>query len=123
MARDPVNYLDEEGLAFEEAPDAFVLLHRGQIVWTVRGIRHFRPRFDLIGINIADVRTVRNFRQALDRWNVMERQLLVERIESRASASGRSLTYQCLWAVLSNAPDASALVTRLQGNAGRSNRE
>jgi hypothetical protein len=105
--------LDEEGLAFEESPADFVLLDRTPIVWHVRGIRYFAPRLRLAGIDICGVTTPEQFRAALRRWDAIEWQVLVQRIESRAESGVDGSAHQCLWAILTGDPQTKAMIDQL----------
>lgn len=107
------DFLDEEGLTFDEHQDAFVLLDGPQIVWTVRGIRFFSPRFRHVGVAIAQVKTPAQFRAALRKWDEAEWKLLCDRIESRAESSAGGAEHRCLWAILSGDPRADAMIAGL----------
>jgi hypothetical protein len=84
MPNSTFNIWDEEGLHFEQEPADFVLLDRSPVVWTVRGIRYFRPRFAQVGIPLSRIRSRAAFEQALGVWLDREWQLLTEKISQRA---------------------------------------
>ncbi len=78
-------------MLFEQQPALFVDLTRQPIVFTVRGISHFSPRFRYVGVDIADVTTAELFSQAYARWLDAEQALLLQRIEERRGAEGDAL--------------------------------
>lgn len=75
---------DEDGLQFEQGPAAFVLLDRSPIVWTVRGIRYFQPRFAHVGVQLSSIHSRTAFEEALERWLQREWELLTHKIARRA---------------------------------------
>jgi hypothetical protein len=109
---------DEDGLLFEEHPDWFVLLDRTPIVWTVRGMKYFRPRFALIGVAATAIGTPQAFDQALGRWLDVERELLARKIYSQGAAPNAPLASRCLKAVLDGDADlAERLISQLEMRA------
>ena len=91
---------DEDGLRFDESPDLFVLLDRNPIIWTVRGRRFFKPRFEAIGVSLASVQSLESFCAAHDRWLAVERSLLLRRIEFKAGRPDEFPEYAVLNAIL-----------------------
>lgn len=96
----PFDLCDEDGLRFDLEPQLFVRLDQNPILWTVRGLAYFRPRFAYLGIAISAVDSAQRFKQALERWLDVERQLLLERIDVKANHGGETLEYRFLRAVV-----------------------
>lgn len=109
----PFALWDEDGLIFDSHPELFVLLNRTPILWTVRGVAYFSPRFQHIGTPVAQIQTAAGFKHALDRWLAVERQLLLDRIEAKAHASGESLEYRFLQAVVDDNWEQAEKAVRL----------
>ena len=114
----------EESLVFEDHPALFVLADRTPLVWTVRGLRHFSPRFALLGVSIKDIRTPTEFREALHRWNKLERQLLVAKLQHNSNAPNADrppgndrLAQRCIYAILSGDPSAESLIRDLEASS------
>jgi hypothetical protein len=84
MPKSSFDLCDEEGLEFEQEPAGFVLLDRSPIVWTVRGIRYFQPRFALVGVQLSSIHSRTAFEEALERWLQREWELLTHKIARRA---------------------------------------
>ena len=97
---------DEDGLQFDESPDLFVLLDRNPIIWTVRGRRFFKPRFEAIGISLASIQSQEAFCAAHDRWLDVERSLLLRRLELKAGRPDEFPEYAVLNAILSGEAEA-----------------
>lgn len=91
---------DEETFAFDAQPEAFVRLDASPIVFTVRGIRYFKPRFDHIGTEISTLTTEAEFRSALYQWCLVEYELLRQKIESEAGKSHQATTHHVLLAAI-----------------------
>jgi|SRR6185369_7155741 len=109
------NLWDEDGLLFDEHPDLFVLLDRTPIIWSVRGLRLFRPRFALLGIEAKTISTRDQFERAWSRWLAVERQLLLRKIEAAAASPRASLEAKCLEAIANlDIERAEMLVTALE---------
>lgn len=79
----------EDGLLASEQPDLFVDLTTHPIVFTVRGIAHFAPRFKHVGVDISALRTADDFLSARRRWDEVEELLLQERVTQRAASGDR----------------------------------
>lgn len=95
------NVWDEDGLVFDSAPELFVRLDaEPTIVFTVRGLAYFSPRFKHIGVDIAEINTREDFEKAMDRWLDVERVLLKEKVEAAARATRAPNEHQVLNAVL-----------------------
>jgi hypothetical protein len=108
----------EDGLLFEDHPEWFVLLDRTPVVWTVRGLRLFRPRLALIGVDLNSIRTSEQFHAAWSRWLNVERELLQRKIRSAASGPDASLEARCLQAIADLDIDrAEALVRELEARS------
>jgi hypothetical protein len=75
-------------------------------VFTVRGIRHFGPRFRHVGVDIALIETAAQFEEARKRWDEVEYRLLVDKIQSRSRPGRMADEYNALNAVLNNDADA-----------------
>ena len=96
----PFEVTDPEGLAFDDSPQEFVNLSASPIVFTVRGISYFKPRFNHIGVNLAALNTSDDFARAYSRWMGVERALLRDRVASRAAqetTDGHYSILNALW--------------------------
>lgn len=111
---------NEESLEFERQPDLFVLQHSDPIIWTTRGIRHFAPRLQLIGVAIHAVQTRADLHQALRRWNQWELRLLEARIRTSTRKGGHpSDAHRCLTAIMDADPAAENMIECLdRGRCG-----
>jgi hypothetical protein len=89
---------DEDGLVFDEYPSLFVRADQDPIVWTVRGLAYFAPRFRRIGVSIDRVNSPQEFATAYKTWLDLEKVLVLERVK-RASQCG-SKEHQILQAIL-----------------------
>jgi hypothetical protein len=59
---------DEDGLVFDDEPELFVHLDAQPLVFTVRGIRYFGPRFKHLGVDIAAMQSKVDFMIAFNAW-------------------------------------------------------
>lgn len=96
----PFDVWHEDGLIFDSSPGLFVDLDAAPIIFSVRGIGYFSPRFKHVGVNLCELRTKEQFDLALTRWLEVEFVLLQSKVESRASASKAPNEHQVLQAVL-----------------------
>lgn len=96
----PFDVWHEDGLIFDSSPELFVDLDASPIIFSVRGIGYFSPRFKHVGVNLSQLRTREQFDLALTRWLEVEFVLLQSKVESRASASKAPNEHQVLQAVL-----------------------
>jgi hypothetical protein len=88
------------------------------VVWTVRGVRLFRPRLALLGIDLRDIRTASQFEAAWSRWLDVERQLLLSKIHKAASGPSPTLEALCLQAVADHDLErAEALLQALEARS------
>jgi len=109
------NLWDEDGLLFEDHPELFVLLDRTPIIWSIRGLRLFRPRFALLGIEAKTISTRAQFEGTWSRWLAVERQLLLSKIAAAAASPRASLEAKCLDAIANlDIERAEMLVTALE---------
>lgn len=109
------NLWDEDGLIFDESPELFVLLDVEPIVFTVRGIRYFSPRFKQIGIDPAALVSKVDFMVAFNAWMEVERVLIFEKVEREATATTAANSYQLMHAIINGDLEAAeAVVHRLQ---------
>ena len=90
----------DDGLLFEESPELFVRLETVPIIFTVRGVRYFLPRFRQVGVELSDIKTEGQFAVALDWWLQVEFVLLQERTGAAAAASRAPNPHQVLQAIL-----------------------
>lgn len=74
------------------------------IVFTVRGIAHFAPRFKHVGVDIATLRTADDFLAARKRWDDLEEVLLQDRVRDRAAGGDRDA--KALMAIFDADPEA-----------------
>lgn len=102
-----IDLQDPDTLLFDETPDLFVLLNIDPVIFSVRGLRHFTPRFKAIGIDIASVRTEAQFRYALMTWTSHETTLLAASIESKARSTHQPNEHQVLLAAIMGDIDAA----------------
>lgn len=105
---------DPETLLFDTRSELFVRLEGVPIVFTLRGLRHFNPRFRMVGIDIAGLRSEDQFRAAWRQWSRHETTLLIESIEGKARSSHQANEHQVLLAALRGDIDAAeAAMNRL----------
>lgn len=98
--KEPFDLWHEDALLVDDHPDWFVLLDSNPIVWTVRGVRLFRPRFALFGLSLTSIRTRSEFAVAWQRWQTVELDLLMGKISNAAAAPGAPPWAQALHAVV-----------------------
>lgn len=114
-----LNIWDEESLNFERQPDLFVNREADPIVWTVRGIRHFSPRFRAVGVAIHSVQTRAELEVALRRWHHRERLLLENKVRTLSRSDGHPIdAHRCLVAIMDQDPAADDLITSLERRCG-----
>lgn len=99
---------------FDEHPALFVRTDQDPIVWTVRGLAYFAPRFKRIGFSIDRVNSPDEFAAAYKAWLELEKALLLERVKL-ASQRG-SKEHQILQAIMDGNEARSAF---LQGRRPR----
>jgi hypothetical protein len=95
----PFDVWHPDGLVFDDQPDLFLTPNVEPLVFTVRGIGYFGPRFTTVGVEIATVQSLAQFNAAYQRWLEVERVLLQEKVAGFA-AGGRSLEHAALQAVI-----------------------
>lgn len=111
----PFDIWHDDGLVFEETPGLFVDLTASPIIFSVRGIGYFSPRFKQAGVEISNLHTKAQFESALNRWLDIEFVLLQDKIGARASASKSPNEHQVLQAVLDGDIElAEKIVARLE---------
>lgn len=114
---------DPDGLVFDDEPDLFVNLGTDPVIFTVRGIRYFEPRFRMIGQPIAGIQTREAFTCAYDRWMNVERELLGKMIAEQAAKEHVPDSYAILHAIwtggLEEAERICARVERRKSSALR----
>ncbi len=112
------NLWDEEGLLFDESPELFVHLDVQPLVFTVRGVRYFGPRFKHVGIDISALASKVDFMIAFNAWMDVEKSLILEKVEREAAATNAANPHQLLKAILDGDVDAAeAVVHRLEHRA------
>lgn len=110
-----IDLLDPETLLFDTEPGLFVTLDCEPVVFSVRGLRHFTPRFKEVGVAIGDIRTEAHFRAALSAWTRLETTLLTDSIAAKARSTHQANEHQVLLAALMGDIDAAeAAMTRLE---------
>lgn len=115
MAPISINLHDPDTLLFDSEPELFVRLNTEPVIFTIRGLRHFTPRFKLVGIDIATLLTEDQFRAALLQLTNHEAALLYESISAKAGASHQANEHQVLLAALMGDIDgAEAAMDRLE---------
>ncbi len=111
----PFELTDPEGLVFDEQPEEFVDLSREPIVFTVRGLGYFAPRFKHAGTAIASLRTRADFEAAHSRWLDVELALLMEKIDRSAAAETKAAEHSLLSAIARGDLDrAEAIAARME---------
>ena len=111
----PFDVWHEDGLLFEETPELFVDLVAKPIVFSVRGVGYFAPRFKHVGIEISALYTKEQFAAALSRWLEVEFVLLQTKVAGDAGASKSPNEHQVLQAVMDGDIDlAEKTVARLE---------
>ena len=95
----PFDLCDPEGLRFDERPEDFVDLSKDPLIFSIRGIAYFKPRFALVGVDLARLISATEFRDAYDRWMRHELMLLDERLATHAAANpgGEHAELYALW--------------------------
>jgi hypothetical protein len=108
----PFDVWHANGLLFDADPNLFVDFGHRPIIFTVRGLTYFAPRFKHVGFPIAAVNTKEQFESAYRAWLEVEDVLLKEKIANR---SGSSNEYSALQAVIDGDADAfEAMVKKLE---------
>lgn len=108
----------EDGLLFDEQPELFVRTSSVPVVFTVRGIQYFSPRFRHVGMDIAAISTRADFEAAYQSWLDTERALILEKVGSMASATHAPNEHQLLQAILNGDETlAEQVVRRLEHRA------
>ena len=111
----PFDIWHHDGHLFDVTPDLFVDLTASPIIFSVRGIGYFSPRFKHAGVEISNLHSKAQFESALNRWLDIEFVLLQEKIAVRANASKSPNEHQVLQAVLDGDIDlAEKIVARLE---------
>ena len=96
-----------DGLLFDESPLLFVDFGQLPLVFTVRGLAYFAPRFKHVGCPIADIDTQEQFQNAYQAWLEVENVLLQEAISCKP--------YGALQAVLAGDAEAfEAIIKKLE---------
>jgi hypothetical protein len=108
----PFELTDPDGLLFDEDPHLFVDLEAFPIVFRIRGIRYFGPRFRMLGINIAQINTRDDFNSTYSAWLQLECSLLGEKIECEASAERMPAEYSVLQAIWQGGLDEAERLCR-----------
>lgn len=95
----PFNLTDPDGLLFDEEPELFVHLDASPIVFTVRGLRYFEPRFRMMGVDVASLTTREAFERIHRSWMELEFSLLGEKITQAAASERAPAEYSILHAI------------------------
>lgn len=98
---------DPETLAYGDTPAAFVRLDVEPIVFSIRGWQFFEPRFALVSLHIAEVKTREQFEHAYNAWQDLEATLLAKRIYRTAAAANAPAESRILKAMLDGGFDAA----------------
>lgn len=110
----PFDLTDEDGLIFDDHPELFVDLNASPIVFTVRGLRYFEPRFRMVGFSVAHLNTCDAFDHAHRAWLELESSLLGEKIAHAAAAERTPGEYSILQAIWQGGLDeAESLCKRM----------
>lgn len=100
LSTSDIDLHDPETLHFDDSPGDFVLLDVTPIVFTVRGVKHFTPRFAHLGVALASLKTAEDFQAALVAWTMVESQMLGDYIRGKAASSNQATEMQALVAIL-----------------------
>jgi Zn-dependent membrane protease YugP len=105
---------DPDTFAFDDDPDAFVILSVYPIVFTVRGIAYFTARFRSVGVDIGLVTTPDQFDAAYHAWTLLEADLLMASISEKAGSSHQASEHKVLLAALQHGmPEAMRQAEKL----------
>jgi hypothetical protein len=110
-----VHLNEEDSFAYDDNPFNFVRINKTDVVFTVEGIRYFKPRFQAVGIDIADINSAEDFHSARRAWNLLEAQMVVDLMTVKAEASRSPSEHKVLAAVLDQGAQAAQFeAARLQ---------
>lgn len=82
----PFDVWDPDGLLFDDEPNLFVNLDTHPIVFSVRGIAYFKPRFAHVGVAISSLTSAEDFRSAYGLWMDCELALLDVHLQARSDS-------------------------------------
>ncbi len=106
---------DEDGLLVEQKPELFVDLSQIPIIFSIRGIKYFKPRFEQIGVSLSNLKTKDEFDSAYKAWLAREWILLNDQIDAKAKGTTSANPHQVLQAVLAGDIDlAERQLARLE---------
>lgn len=108
----PFDLTDPDGLLFDDEPHLFVDLETSPIIFTVRGLRYFEPRFRMLGVSIALINTREDFLRSHASWLQLECSLLGEKIERTAAAERMPAEYSILHAIWQGGLDEAERLCR-----------
>lgn len=109
MQAHTLNLHDPETLVFDETPELFVRLDVSPIIFSIRGLKYFKPRFALIGRDISLLKTVLSFTEVYNDWTRHEYQLLLDSITAKANATHQPNEHKVLLAACMNDIDAAEI--------------
>lgn len=95
----PFNLTDPDGLLFDDEPELFVHLNASPIVFTVRGLRYFEPRFRMMGVDVASLTTREAFERTHHSWMELEFSLLGDKLAQASAAEKVPAEYSILSAI------------------------
>lgn len=114
----PFTLCNEDAFVFDQSPDLFVHLDVTPVVFTVRGLAYFAPRFKFAGLDLAAIRSPDDFATAYATWCRVEWNLLQDKVQAAAGATHAANAHQVLQAILHGDVDtAERAVARLEHRA------
>ena len=109
------NLTDPDGMLFDDEPHLFVHLDASPIIFTIRGLRYFEPRFRMMGFDVASITTRESFERAHRAWLELEFSLLGDKVAQAAAAERCPAEYSILQAIWHGGLDeAERLCTRME---------
>lgn len=106
----PFILTDPDGLMFDDEPELFVHLDVSPIVFTVRGLRYFSPRFRMMGVDVARLTTREAFERTFHSWMELEASLLGHKLAQAAAAENLPAEYSILNSIWKGGLDAAELM-------------
>ncbi len=103
-----------ESEVFDEHPGLFVDLNAFPVVFSVRGIAYFAPRFGHVGVDISTIRTAREFEDAHRTWGEAAPDLLGPYLKEKAARGGAFNPHGALSAIWNGDEGAERLIQRLE---------
>lgn len=106
---------------FDESPNDFVNLETTPIVFTIRGLRYFTPRFRKMNVSIGTIKTKDQFQTLYRQWVVIEAKMLLGSIAKKAERTHQPNEHKVLLAALTEGLDAAQYQADRLAHAKRAN--